>query len=360
MIAYLINIFFIIFWGGVILVPNYSDTRKKVYCIIVTIQWILISGLRHISVGPDTYAYKIYRFEKTLQTSWEDLFDNFYNIIILKMDGKDPGYPILEKIFQMITPNYQLFLLFIAIFFMVPLGIFVYQYSKRPILSFIIYSCLFYSFFAITGHRQTIATGLVLFRGYELIKKRNLFEFLLIIIIGMTIHKSVICLIPFYFIAHKKITSKYIISVISTFIFIFIFKNKIMLIISALVGYEQYGTQFSGAGTPTFTLFFILIVVAAIYKSKKILLNDTYYKDRIIWYNALFMALIYLPLTYVDPSAMRIVQYFSIFIILLIPEIVSSFKPKEGQIISFIGICLMIILFIRQNPQYCFFWEGGF
>lgn len=354
MIIYVINILLIILWG-IVLLGISNKKNKKLFCIIATFQWIILSGLRHISVGADTYSYKVNFFDPIEFISWEKLITDFYNIIFLGFPGKDPGYPILEKIFHIFSNNYQYFLLFIAIVFTVPMGRIIYKYSKEPCLSFIIYSCLFYSFFAITGHRQTIVTGIAVFLGYELIKKRKFWKFLFIVLLMSTIHKSVICLIPFYFISPKKITKKYSIFMLSCFIIIFIFKNKIMEILGMIMGYEDYINQFEGAGTWNFTFIFIVIIIVALYKLPIIMNEENL--DITIWYNATFIALIFIPLTFVDPNAMRVVQYFSVFIMLLIPEIIKSFNSKERGMIYFTAVSLIIVLFVRQNPQYLFFWQ---
>ena len=56
MAVYLINIALIIFWRLHYNQNRVADSRKN-YCTIVAIQWILISGLRGLDVGADTYAY---------------------------------------------------------------------------------------------------------------------------------------------------------------------------------------------------------------------------------------------------------------------------------------------------------------
>lgn len=358
MSVYLINIISIMGWGSILLTKNTNKTKKMLFCMIATLQWIILSGLRHISIGADTYAYKVYRFTDTMNSSWSEILTEFYNVVFLGMEGKDPGYSIIEKIFQMFTDNYQIFLIFIAIVFTVPMGIFIYKYSKKPCLSFIIYSCLFYSFFAITGHRQTIATGIAVFLGYELIKQRKFWQFTFMVLIMSTIHKSAMCLIPFYFIATKQITKKYSIFMLSCFVVMFIFKNKVMSFLAIFMGYENYANQYEGAGSWNFTTIFIVVIITALYRLPKIMEEKNL--DITIWYNAAFVALLLLPLTFVDPNAMRVVQYFSIFIILLIPEIIASFACKERTLIYYISISLMIVLLARRNPQYLFFWQGGF
>lgn len=358
MIVYLLNIVFIIWWAIGLLYLNPTCLKRKIFCIIVSVQWILLSGLRHITVGADTYAYKIYSFDVVKNISWEEIFNRFYKITFLGQSGKDPAYSIIEKTFQIFCDDYQIFLIFIAISFTVPLGLFIYKYSKYPCASYLIYSCLFYSFFAITGHRQTIVTGIGLFWGINLIKKRKLFSFLLLICILSTVHKSILCLIPFYFVSKINVKFKYGMIMIGIFIIIFIFKNFIMQSLAFFMGYDEYANQFLGAGTPTFTLILVIITILAIWKMPNIL-NNNKDNDLIrITYNAIFMALLYTPLTYVDPSAMRVVQYFSLFIIIMIPEIIQAFNSRERKIVYILGIGLMILLFIKGNPQYLFLWEG--
>ena len=352
---YLINILLIIIYGLFLLGYNTNSNKKKLFCILASLQWILLSGLRDISIGADTLSYKI-SFERTKNLSWNFLVDRFNGIIFQGKEGKDPGYAFVEKFVQIFTDNYQIYLIIIALIFTIPMGIFIYRYSKNACLSFIIYSTLFFSFFAITGHRQTIVTGVAIFLGYELIKKKKFLLYCAIIILLMTVHKSVICLIPFYFIANKKITFKYCISILILFVIIFIFKNNVMKILANTLGYEEFANQYNGAGTWTFTLLFIVIILVSIWKRKIILKNNN--KDITIWYNAMFLALLFIPLTFVDPNAMRLVQYFSIFIIVIIPEIVKSFNLKEQSLIYFLGISILIILLAKQGLNYKFFWGG--
>lgn len=352
---YIINIILIICWGLLLLGYKTNKNKKLLFCIIATVQWVLLSGLRHITVGADTESYKI-SFETTQNWSWNYIFNRFNNILFNGAGGKDPGYAIFEKLCQYISVDYQVYLFIIALLFTVPLGILIYKYSKNPCISFLVYSCLFYSFFAITGHRQTIATGVALLLGYEFIKRRYFWHFIFLICLTFTIHKSVMCLIPFYFIANKKITFRYSIIMLMIFIIVFIFKNEVMILVANFSGYEEFASQFEGAGSLTFTLMFIVITLCAIWKAPQILKNSD--RDITIWYNAIFVALIFLPLTFVDPSAMRTVQYFSIFIILLIPEIVKAFSIKDQPLIYYVGGALMILLLAKSNPQYLFFWQG--
>lgn len=113
-----------------------------------------------------------------------------------------------------------------------------------------IYSTLFYYFFAFTGHRQTIATAIVVFIGYEYVKKRKFIPFSLITLLAFTIHKSSLIFFPFYFIANFNITRMHIITSLVCFPFLILFRIPIASNIMQLSGYN-YGLH-EGAGTYNF------------------------------------------------------------------------------------------------------------
>ena len=80
----------------------------------------------------------------------------------------------LQDIF---SKDYQVFLVFIAVVFMGLMARWIYKNSSMPEISFVIFSTIFYAFFAVTGHRQTLATALIFFLGYEFAKEKKWFRF---------------------------------------------------------------------------------------------------------------------------------------------------------------------------------------
>ena len=126
---------------NVVLVGNeqISQKKRKTICTVETIVLSLLSGLRHISIGPDTENY-FWMFKKVQNQSWATLFRNFKlgyfgDIYVLR----DPGYPIFEKLVQVFTDEYQWLLGVIAILFFVALGMFVYRFSSDPFVSYILF-----------------------------------------------------------------------------------------------------------------------------------------------------------------------------------------------------------------------------
>lgn len=350
--AYVVNILLIMFWGIVLLLFNPNERKKKTFIAIASIQWIFVSGLRNINtdVNPDTIEY-LHHFNTVMKMPWSKIPALFYNTYV-KGVGKDPGYTVLVKLVQVFTKNYQCYLVIVAIILFTSLAVWVYKNSKMPCFSYILFSTLFYSFFAVTGIRQTIATVLVVFIGTELIKKRKFFPFLLICLIAFTIHKSSICLLPFYFISQKKITRKYILFVLALFPIIAVLRNQFLDLMNFISGYEYEELQSSGARG--FTFFYIVIVAVSLILLKYIRANCENYK---MYYNALFLGMLFLPLVFVNPALMRVVQYFSVYLMLLVPEIILSIQKKYRNLAYLAVVIVLMFITNIYTTTHSFFWQ---
>ena len=366
MFWYLLNIFLIILaWFWPVNVPSadilsskefnyrHGSIRKKRTCIVGTVNWIVLSGFRAWTIGADTVAYKQYRFDRTMTRSWSSILADF----VLKYKDnnsniKDPGYPLLEKIFQSFTTNYQMWLVCIAVIFMVPMGIWIYRYSSNACMSWILFSTLFYSFFAITGHRQTIATALVVWLGGTFIKGKKLVPFILVMLVAMTIHASAICFLPFYWLSKIKINKVTIGVYWGLIIISFLARDRLLLLLQNIVGYEDY--QFMESAQAGMFLYLLLAVALVVTIFWRYLMRSDNYMLQIS-INALYIASIFSSLLLINSAFMRVVQYYSLFLMLLLPELAQLFKKGESRVLYNGVVCLlMVLLLISNNPSYAF------
>jgi transmembrane protein EpsG len=236
-----------------------SNKNRKAYIKVISFILILQSGLRNVAVGADTYGYYI-SFQNTINKSWLET----YNVVLQYYSagiGKDPGYMVVEKICSSFIPNYQVFLFVIAIIFFSGLGSFLYKNTTKfqdVIIAFVIYSVLFYSFFSITGQRQTIATGIVFF-AFDFMKRNKILFFVILILLASTIHKSSLIFFLLFFLS--KLNSSKIPFYFSFLLFplFFIIKSNVIFYIQNLLGYQEY-EQIEGAGLIHFQLFFCSLV----------------------------------------------------------------------------------------------------
>lgn len=336
---------------------GFKSKYRKEYIIIISIILILQSGLRHWSVGSDTNNY-YFMFERVMDISWSEIFNGFKQLY-QPGDERDPGYNLFQKFVQLFITDYQLYLIFVAIIFFSAFGSFIYRNTSRisdAVMAFLFYSVLFYAFFSITGIRQTIATAIALV-SFELIKKRNLPFFLILIFLASTIHKSALIFIPFYFAPMIKNVKFFYGTVLFIFPLLFFFRETLSTIFTSLGGYQDF-VRYEGAGTPIFTALMILVAIFSFFRYKEVVLENPNSK---LMYFAITIALFFTPLTWVNPSAMRVVQYFSIFMVLLVPKVISTFKSTTDDwdrvIYVFFVIAIILIYLLRSESDYKFFWQ---
>ncbi len=334
--------------------------KNGIYCFIASSLWILLSGLRGLSVGADTLAYKLYDFDPIKTRSWEYVLGRFADRYIDNIEGvKDPSFLLIVKIFQIFSDNYQLFLILIAVIFFIPFGLFVYKNSKNPHLSFLLFSCLFFEFFAVTGHRQTIATAIAFFGGYVLIKKKKWLAYIIVVLLASTVHFSAICILPFYWLSKIKINKLTLIVYWIATGFAYIFRNKLLDLLKFIVDNEAYNmyaqTESASVGTFVYLLIAVGIVITMFHKN---LLNyDTENGTLII--NAIMLAVFFTSLLLINESFMRIVQYYSLYLVLLLPDLECLFRtPRDKQIYRLAAGALLVFLLVNKNPHYVFFWQG--
>lgn len=360
----LVVIGLILFFGVIFNSKNSSgfgyDSNRKKYIRIISIIMIFHAGLRNQAVGEDTYQY-FQLFEDVKTKTWLSIYEEFLNYFKFG-EGKDIGYMFFQKTIQLFTSEFQIFLFIVAIILFSALGNFIYRNTSKlndTVLAFIIYFVMFYNVFSISAIRQSLALAAALY-GYELIKKKKLFPFLILIIIASLVHKSVLIFLPFYFIAHLKKERIFLIITFIAFPFVITFRNSIADYLKVAAGYNDY-EQFEGAGTYNFTAFFLFISLIALLRRKLIVYNNNQAR---FYYFAFGLVLILLPMSWIHPAALRITMYYSIFMLLFIPEILNSFKnvsPKLQRGLYLYSILFFIFLFIQSNWNnpipYGFFWE---
>lgn len=175
-------------------------SHRIMFCVIASVSWGLLSALRHVSIGADTIAYEM-SFNRVLHVPIQELWSRVVTTYFTKtLIYKDPGYNLLVKLLQYISKDPRFLLFFIAVLLFTSMGIWIYRNSQMPYVSYLLFSTLFFGFYAFTGHRQTIATALVVFVGHELIRKRKLMPYLILMLLASTIHKSCLCYLPAYFV----------------------------------------------------------------------------------------------------------------------------------------------------------------
>lgn len=339
---------------------EYNKARKRL-AVFTAILLILQSGLRHVGVGPDTYQYML-SFQDHIQWSWLQVFQNFIDVYQYD-EGKDAGYVLLMKIFSIFSTDYQTYLMFVAIIVFVPMLRFVYKNTERLEdiwFALLLYLTLFYSFFSITGIRQAIATGLCLW-SVEYIKDKKLFHFLLLMGISAFIHKSSLLFLPFYWIAQVDRPRVMFVVMLCLFPIMVSLGNAFTLQLAIISGSENYlgyaEQESSGAKNLIFFYFFITFVGNIRYWRGK-----EWIKKKSYIFNAISLGIFFLPLTLNSANLVRVVQYYSIFLLVFIGYVLAPINDSRMKlIIQLMQVFLIGALLYKlfSTPvDYAFFWQN--
>lgn len=351
--VYFINIFLIFAWAIILLKNNPNQTKRKIYCSIIALQWILISGLRHWSVGSDTYSF-FTRFQIVNDTSWNVVLRENWDYIFHGAEVKDPGFILITKVFQIFSNDYQLFLIFIAFVFTSLMARWIYKYSKMPEISFLIYSVIFYAFYAVTGHRQTLATALIVFLGYDYAKDRKWVKFAIISFIAFMIHKSSVVFIVYYFIANLSLTVPYVAVMSVAMLGIAALGVRLYGPIAIALGFSEEAVEYEGGGAETYATALLLVCIASFFLYPWI---NKRREDSKYLYNMMFLTTASTMLVYQNQGFMRIQQYYSLFIMIMIPELILSIE-KKYRTLAYLGVVGVLLLYlIGIQPRYRFFFQ---
>lgn len=352
--VYFINIFLIFAWAVILLKNNPNQTKRKIYCGIVALQWILISGLRHISVGgADNYSFYA-RFEMTKTTSWKTILQENWDYIFNGLDAKDPGYTLVTKVFQIFSNDFQVFLIFIAVVFTSLMAWWIYKYSSMPEISFFIYSVIFYAFYAVTGYRQTLATALIVFLGYDFAKDRKWVKFAIVSFIAFMLHKSSVVFIVYYFIANINLTVPYVSIMSIAILAVAVLGIRLYGPIALALGFEEAAIMYDGGGAETYATALLLVCIATfvVYPWVKKRRQDAKYL-----YNMMFLTTASTLLIYQQQGFMRIQQYYSLFIMIMIPELILSIEKKYRTLAYICVVGVLLLYLIGIQPRYRFFFQ---
>lgn len=339
---------------------NYDIVRRN-YIVILFVLMILQSGLRNIAVGPDTYAYRD-MFMMVSDMSWSQLLNN-YRTVYVEGTGKDPGYNLLVKIFQLFSTDYQIFIFSVAVLFFTALGRLLYRTSTNlqdVLLCVITYQVLFYGFFSITGVRQTIATAILLL-SYKSILNRKFLQFCIYCLIAIQIHKSALLFFPVYFFINDKRPYRVLVISLCLSPILLVFGRQIAIILTSTSLTESYAayanSTYETSGAQMFMLFMVIFTTMILIARNNIIIN---YNMRISL-TAFSVGLMLTPLTWIDPSIMRAITYFSIFLLLIIGKICNAVERHYDITNSAITVTLIIVfiyVIISRNSHYSFFWQN--
>lgn len=328
-----------------------SSQRNKYFCIITGIMYFLIAALRSSSVGTDTHVY----------------VDNFLRLgnyplsYIARVYDKDIFFFYFIAILGRLTENYTILFIIVSGWYGYSVWRFIHKYSPDAALSIIVLLALNLYQFTLTGMRQAIAIGFVVW-AFDLVLQKKYLKAAVWILIGSMFHMSALValtLIPIKMIS-KKVTRRRALIICGLLALVFVFRTYVAGLLIVLIDERDYVITEENTGmTMTFVIFALLVMTA-------IFMNEFTARKE----NAAFffltgaVACAFQMLVATQPIFFRLAFYFLMMYPFMIPMFISSLHYKYNYAIMkylLYGLMSVQYLLFTMNSSgiapYRFFWQ---
>ena len=330
------------------------DGRRKFImfgCVLLALQ----SGLRHLSVGPDTYAYSLF-FKEYVNADWNSVISALF---VDSSEFRDPGFGILVKAFGSIIPDWQCFLIATAVLFFFALGRLLYRYvntTEGVLLAFTLFTGLF-NIMTLSAIRQEITIALSMM-VIPWINDRQWIKATTVILIGSLIHVSLLfmfVLYPLILFSEKKLKTLYLIA-IGFIPFVALFSKSI---VGFMVNYMEndyyacYAEKEGNQGNPI--VYASLCTFLVIYQ----FFNYKYLEGKPKYHYLVPTAIamtVFFPLIFLDGTMIRIGEYFTLYLMISLPLIFEQVSYKKMAYLA--SIIVLVFFILSKNENYHFFWEN--
>lgn len=355
----------IILIGFILLGVGDTEKNRRIYIFIILTLLTMESCLRGISVGSDTENYYWWWINVKNQ-SWSQIFNDFSNRYGSNEGVEDVGFNIYSKLLQIISYDFQYFLLVSALCFFIPFGLLLKRYINKMyqlMFIFIFYESLFDPI-AMSGVRKEIALGFSILAFLFYTDKKYL-KMIIVLAIGTSIHMSTLLflLIPLIgFLRPNRLRFLHVVA-FGLIPFVIVSSSAIIIFMGESINNEKYvayGQGESLSGGYVFTSMIELLSLFCFLAFRKVNLEQNQLLAKL--YIMLPCFTFFAPLITNNGSMIRISQYFHIYLLILIPYAIEEFSSNANKKIYYCGMAFVLILLalLNNSDQYYFFWQDNY
>lgn len=325
----------LIYWSTLIIVTflewlslkakSKSQASSLFFTAIAAVIMILVTGLR-VGIGTDYYMY-------------EDIY--FWSAA--GMQGSiELGYYLLSRLCYAIVPNFHFFLLVLSTLFFVVCRCAIEKLSPDPVMSVFLLISAGYFFAYMNMMRQMLAAAILL---YSLVYVRDSkpLRFLLCVFLACMMHTTSFVFLFVYFI--RKLSNKGIVAFAAVFA-ICVATGVVDVLFQNVVGnfskYEGYYNSAFNNGRIAYVAIAIdlSVLLLAALLSNRLPKSDSILRTLlVVEVLSLMMALV----TGFVPLADRLRRYFSVSMIVFIPQLLGLIDDKK---LKFALTWIIVIAFL--------------
>ena len=306
---------------------------KKIIVLLIVISFMLISALRDISVGKDLINY-IPRYTRLGESDWSNLFS------VARSYSFEEGFAVFRKVLYSFNPDPTFFLIVTSI--IISIGFYnLSKLSKMPIFTmFILFGFGIYGA-SMNIVRQFIAFSILTF-SIKYITTRQLWKFLLVIIIATTFHTMTLWFLPLYVLYAIKYSRNAMISILAISIFMASFGSPLVSLLIEKTSFAWYLSGLGkGSGESILLFLFSILLLVYFYRNEIIKVNQQ--DNLFIW--SLSLAIIFNSLALNLGIFARLMTFFTPFIAILIPDLVHAIRENKANRYLSISVGIVFIIF---------------
>ena len=282
-----------------------------------------------------------------------EIFDNIADVTTMKGDYSDSlfynfysseiGYTFLNVLISFFTENRYIFILIVTLIIYICLFVSIRKYTENYPLAVVLFMGLWF-FFTFTYLRQVLAATIV-WLSIQYVVERKFWKFLVVFLIGFSMHNSAIIFFPLYFIPLKKFSPKLIVGVMLFLLLLGLspLPNSLFEVYESSSIVERHAEYNASGGLRVAYILEAFFFLYLILKNYKNIPND---KQHVVLLN---MALVFcgiLLLFVRSENGGRLSWYYMIGIIATITSI-CTYKTNIQNKIPIFLIGLSLFLYIR-------------
>ena len=288
-----------------------------------------------------------------------EIFDNIADVTTMKGDYSDSllynfysseiGYTFLNVLISFFTENRYIFILIVTLIIYILLFVSIKKYTVNYPLATILFLGLWF-FFTFTYLRQVLGATIV-WLGIRYVIERKFWKFMVVVLIGFSMHNSAIIFFPLYFIPQRKFSPKLIVGIMLSLLVLGLssIPNSFFEVYESSSIVERHAEYNASGGLRVAYILEAFFFLYLILKNYKNIPND---KQHVVLLN---MALVFcgiLLLFVRSENGGRLSWYYMIGIISTL-TFIYSYRYNIQTLGSFliIGVCLFLYLRIYTNWQ---------
>ena len=325
---------------------NPGRNQHSSFLFLFLLSLSLFVGFSDMFGGYDRYIYG-------------EIFDNIADITTIKGDYSDSllynfysseiGYTLLNVLISFFTENRYIFILIVTLIIYTLLFVSIKKYTVNYPLATILFLGLWF-FFTFTYLRQVLGATIV-WLGIRYVIERKFWKFMVVVLIGFSMHNSAIIFFPLYFIPQRKFSPKLIVGIMLSLLVLGLssIPNSFFEVYESSSIVERHAEYNASGGLRVAYILEAFFFLYLILKNYKNIPND---KQHVVLLN---MALVFcgiLLLFVRSENGGRLSWYYMIGIISTL-TFIYNYRYNIQTLGSFliIGVCLFLYLRIYTNWQ---------